>query len=64
MKSVNLAEIYIGYIKREGTWDFGMDDFRRLGISGILAYFRLDWEILNKEETEELEKELKWMAQF
>ncbi len=63
MKRINLVDIYRDYIKKEGTFDFGVIDLERLGLTGILAFYRLDIEALTEEEREELWKELKLMAE-
>jgi len=63
MKQINLAAIYRDYIKREGTFDFSLDDLERIGLTGILAFYSLDWEALAEEEKRELWRELKQMAE-
>ena len=60
---MNLVEIYLDYIKREGTFEFGSDELNRLGVRSVLAYFRLDWMALTERELEEIEGELGMMAE-
>ena len=62
-KEYSLVYIYIEYIKKQGTFNFGIDDLERLGLTGILVFYMLDWETLTEEDKEELWKELKQLAE-
>ena len=63
MERIRLVEIYRDYIRKEGNFDYGLDDLERVGFIGILSYYRLDWEALTEDEQDELWDELKQMAE-
>ena len=62
-KKYCLVEIYYDFIKREGTFDFGTDDLRLVGLTGALAYFGLDAYVLTDTEKKELWLKLRKMAE-
>ena len=63
MERIDLVGIYLEYIKKEGTFEFGLDELDRLGVRSVLAYFRLDYMALTEIELQEIEKELRIMAE-
>ena len=62
-KKYCLVDIYYDFIKKEGTFDFGTDDLRLVGLSGALAYFGLDAYVLTENEKKELWLKLRRMAE-
>ena len=63
MKKISLVDIYTDYIKKEGTFNFDLDDLDRIGITGALMYFGLDPYVLTEEECDKILKRLRKMAE-
>ena len=60
---MNLVEIYVNYIKQQGTFDFGLDDYEKTGLSDVLESYELEEKYLTKKEKELLDCELKQLAE-
>jgi len=62
-QKINLAKEYLESIKREGTFDISLDEFESIGLEAVLTFYDLDFDALTESEKEELELEMKQMAQ-
>jgi len=63
MKQINLAREYLESIKKEGTFDISLDEFESIGLEAVLNFYSLDIDDLTDSEKEELEKEIREMAE-